>query len=193
MSYQTNEFDARLTAIIASGGVGFMPSDTTYGLSALAASRPAVEKVHKLKERSSHKPFIVLISDLSQLEGLGVSLEGVKPALPYWPGALTIICEAPSAPAYLEYGTESLAVRLPGDEKIRDLIAKTGPIISTSANIEGQPIIQSADRAHEVFGDNLDFYVNAGVIGNLPSTIVKNVDGRLVVVRQGTVKISEGA
>jgi L-threonylcarbamoyladenylate synthase len=192
MSYQTKEFDGRLTAIISSGGAGFMPSDTTYGLSALAANPSAVEKVHKLKERSSHKPFIVLINDLSQLEGLGVSLEEVKLALPYWPGALTIICAAPKAPAYLERGTDSLAVRLPADKGIRDLIAKTGPIISTSANLEGQPIIQSADKAYEVFGDGLDFYVDAGVIGNLPSTIVKNVDGKLMIVREGTVKIVEG-
>lgn len=169
-----------------------MPSDTIYGLSARAEDQAAVEKLHKLKKRDSIKPFIVLISDISQLTRLNVKLNNLEPVEKYWPGALSVVFEAPAAPAWLTRSTGSLAVRLPDSPALRDLISRVGPIVSTSANKAGQPAIDNPRQAQLAFGENLDFYVDGGKLANrLPSTIIKLNSSGIEVLRPGAVKIDQ--
>lgn len=189
MSYWTDKFDDEVVRLLKFGGVGFLPSDTIYGLSARALDKAAVKKLHALKGRTQNKPFIILISDTTQLALFGIKY--TKLAKHYWPGPLTIIFDAPNAPDWLHSGTRALAIRLPADEKLRKLIDATGPLISTSANREGQPPAKSADQAKKFFGEELDFYVDVGEIIAVPSTIVKLTGGKLETLREGSVKINQ--
>lgn len=168
-----------------------MPSDTIYGLSCRALDEAAVERLRKIKNRGKNKPFIILISSTSQLPDLGVSPTDMAPALRYWPGRLTFICDANDAPVWLHRGTKTLAIRQPGDDALRTLIHKTGPLVSTSANLAGGKLAHTANRAQEYFGDKLDFYIDKGAINRKPSTIIKATLTKVEVVRQGTVKIKE--
>ena len=192
VSYVTDNFDNEVVKLLKAGGVGFMPSDTIYGLSCQALDKAAVERLYKIKRRDKNKPFIVLISSISQLPDLGVITTDVIPALKYWPGGLTIICNADDAPVWLHRGTKTLAVRQPDSPKLLVLMKKTGPLISTSANTAGQKPIDSVAKAQRQFGDKLDFYVDAGVIKGEPSTIIKKDNYELKVLRPGAVKIKEG-
>lgn len=190
MSYLTNNFDEKVVELLKAGGVGFIPTDTIYGLSARALDESAVEKIYKLKKRDQDKPFIVLISDSSQLLQLGIEPSEVEPAKPYWPGSLTLVCQAPAAPAWLHRGGKTLAVRLPDREDLRHLIKAVGPIVSTSANKKVEPVANSVDQAQQIFGQQLDFYVDGGDLANRqPSTVARANDGKLVVLRPGTVNI----
>lgn len=168
-----------------------MPSDTIYGLSVRALDKAAVEKLHALKGRAQNKPFIILISNIWQLKDLGIKELSLELITKYWPGPLTIIFDAPKSPKWLHQGSGSLAVRLPKPKKLRDLIHKVGPIISTSANHEGQLPAKSADQAKKFFGEELDFYVDIGEIVAVPSTIVKLTGGKLETLREGAVKINQ--
>jgi len=107
----------------------------------------------------------------------------------YWPGPFSVIFKS-DAPEYLTRGTQSLAVRLPDYPDLLSLINKTGPLISTSANLKGAPPAASVKEALAVFNGSLDFYVDAGQLDNQPSTLARFTDGRLDVVRQGAVKIN---
>lgn len=69
------------------------------------------------------------------------------------------------------------------------MIKKVGPIISTSANKEGQKPAATITAAQKYFGDKLDFYVDAGKLTGRASTIVKASFGQLEVIRQGAVKL----
>jgi L-threonylcarbamoyladenylate synthase len=185
----TNEFDAQVIRLLKDGGVGFMPSDTIYGLSGRALDQTAVAKAHKIKDRSGRKPFIVLISNTKMLDLLSINREEVKPAEKYWPGALTLICAAPSSPAWLHQGLKTLALRIPDNPDLLELINQTGPLISTSANFEGQEPAVTPKEAMTVFGDKLDFYVDKGPLQGQASTIARLGHGRVEVIRQGTVKL----
>lgn len=168
-----------------------MPSDTIYGLSCRALDEAAVERLRKIKGSDKAKPFIVLISSTTQLMDIGIITTDAAPALRYWPGQLTIICDAVDAPFWLHRGTKTLAIRQPDDKELRDLIAKVGPIVSTSANLANKKLARSAAGARKYFGDQLDFYVDKGTISKKPSTIIRTVFSKVEVVRQGTVKIKE--
>jgi L-threonylcarbamoyladenylate synthase len=190
VSYITDSFDNELVRLLRGGGVGVLPTDTIYGLSCSSLNEAAVKRIHSLKRRDKRKPFVVLISDTTQLGELGIISTDVAQALRYWPGKLTIICEAKKAPNWLEMGTGTLAVRQPALGELRSLIARTGPIVSTSVNLAGQEPATDTKSAQKYFGDKLDFYVDSGKLSGEPSTIVKASFGKLEVLRPGAVKIN---
>ena len=191
MSYVTDRFDERVVELLQNGGVGLLPSDTIYGLSCRALDQTAVEKVHRLKDRDAGKPFIDLISDIKMLDLLSISKDQAEAVAKYWPGPLSVILPAPDSPEWLHRGTKTLAIRLPGYPKLQDLIRKVGPIISTSANLQGQPPVNNVKQARTIFGEDLDFYVDVGPLDNPPSTLAVIRNGELAAVRQGAVKINE--
>lgn len=192
VSYVCNSFDDKVAELLKSGGVGFMPSDTIYGLSARALDEAAVEKVHKLKKRDAGKPCIVLISKAAQLKDLGVIAPAESVTKKYWPGALSIECDATRAPDWLHRGTKAFAVRLPDYPELQELINKVGPIVSTSANLQGESPINDAATAKKQFGEALGFYVDVGKReGRAASTLIVIKHDKIQIVRPGAVKINE--
>lgn len=186
----TDSFDGKVVELLSQGGVGLLPTDTIYGLSCRALNRQAVERVHKLKGRDSTKPCIVLISDIKMLDLLNISREQSQAASKYWPGAFSLEFNAPDSPDWLHRGLKHFAIRLPNHAELQRLIDKVGPIISTSANIQGRQPARSADEAQKIFGDNLDFYLDVGELNNPPSTLAVVENGLLKVVRPGAVNIN---
>jgi L-threonylcarbamoyladenylate synthase len=190
VSYVTDSFDGKIVNRLQQGGVGLLPSDTIYGLSCRALDEVAVKKIHRLKDRDSHKPFIILISDIKMLDLLSISQDQAKIANDYWPGALSVIFSSPGIPTWLQLGTSSLAVRLPRYPGLTKLINEVGPIVSTSANLQGEEPVKSVTEAQAIFGSQLDFYVDVGQLDNPPSTLAIAKDGTLEIIRQGAVKIN---
>jgi L-threonylcarbamoyladenylate synthase len=190
VSYYTDQIDNKVISFLRNGGVGLLPTDTIYGLSCLALNENSVINLHHLKDRGATKPFVILISDETQLETLGVAIVDVS-ITKYWPGKMSMILDSPEAPIWLNPKSGTLAIRMPDHEVLHDLIEKVGPIISTSANISGEKPAQNISEAEQFFGDKLDFYVNAGEMKGQPSTIVKLVSGKLKIIRRGEVKINK--
>lgn len=124
------------------------------------------------------------------LDLLSISYNQTKVIEKYWPGPLSVIFDTPAAPAWLTLGTGSLAVRFPEHPQLVELINNTGPLVSTSANTSGSYPSKTVKEVQEVFGDGLDFYVNAGELDNHPSTLALIEAGQLKIIRQGAVKIS---
>jgi L-threonylcarbamoyladenylate synthase len=191
MSYSTNRLDDRIVELLKNGAVGLLPSDTIYGLSAVALNKDAVERVHELKRRDGNKPLIVLIANIKQLKELGLSKEQSELVEYYWPAALSVIFEAENIPGWLQLRSSSLAVRMPDNQELRDLIAKTGPIVSTSANLQGKKPAASVKEAKNYFNEHLDFYVDVGELNGQASTLVKIEKNKLKVVRQGSYSLPE--
>lgn len=189
MSYITDKFDDKVMRLLEVGAVGFMPSDTIYGLSCLALNERAVERLREIKKRSKKKRMIVLIASLDQLDDLKVDKEQIKDISKYWPGALTAICKAEKSPVWLNRGQGEFGIRMPLDKKLTGLIKIVGPLISTSANFEGEEPLVDPEEARQYFGESLDFYVDSGIINGQPSTIVDITGGRIDILRQGAVKI----
>jgi L-threonylcarbamoyladenylate synthase len=189
VSYVTDSFDYKVINLLQQGGVGLLPTDTIYGLSCCALNQQAVERIHKLKGRDQSKPFIILISDLKILNMLSISPEQAKAAQPYWPGALSLEFQTPNSPVWLHQSLKHFAIRMPDHPELQNLIRRVGPIVSTSANLQGEPPVHSAQEAQKIFGNQLDFYVDVGNLDNPPSTLALLENGQLKVVRQGAVKI----
>lgn len=148
--------------------------------------------MYAIKHRE-HKPGTLIAASIEQLVALGLKQRYLTPVARFWPGAVSVIIPcADDALAYLHQGVQSLAVRIPADERLLDLLGQTGPLITSSANQPGEPPATTISEAKASFGDAVDFYADAGDLsGRAPSTVVRVVDDALEVLRQGAVHINE--
>jgi L-threonylcarbamoyladenylate synthase len=172
--------------LIAGGGIGVLPTDTLYGLVGSALSPDAVERIYQLKQRSSSKPLIVLVSEIDQLEQFGIILtEGLRSTIAkYWPGPYSIILDTLDDQFdYLHRGTGSIAFRIPDKEELLNLLNATGPIVAPSANVEGERPAETISAAKKYFGTDVDFYVDGGMLTGKPSTIIQINDEGVSTIR----------
>ena len=107
----------------------------------------------------------------------------------YWPGPVSIIFPCSDEKLRYLYRTEgSLAFRVPDNPELIRLLEQTGPLIAPSANTEGKPFSKTIQEARGYFGENVDFYVDSGIISQtLPSTILRFENGKMSLVRKGVV------
>jgi L-threonylcarbamoyladenylate synthase len=171
---------------LAGGAVVLMPTDTVYGLHALALDEAAVARVAGIKGRDDAKPFIVLAASMDQLKPLGISagrneLEALETL---WPAPLTAILPI-EAPIAASRNRMTLAIRIPALDWLRELIARTGPLISTSANRSGEPLVASPELLARDLQERLDGIVDGGVRGGEPSTIVDLTSAEPHILREG--------
>ncbi|HYH35943.1 MAG TPA: L-threonylcarbamoyladenylate synthase [Candidatus Saccharimonadales bacterium] len=173
------------------GTIGVIPTDTVYGLVARAADEAAVSRLYELKERDD-KPGTLIAADIGQLEELGLKRRYLRAVEQFWPGPVSVVIPADPALSYLHKGRMSLAVRIPKDKKLQELLKKTGPLVTSSANHPGKPVAVTIKQAKDYFGDKVDFYVDGDDLsGQEPSTIIRIVDDAIEVLREGAVKISD--
>ena len=187
-----NEDEKRVIDSIGRGGVGIMPTDTVYGVAASALMPAAVERLYILKKRDAGKPPVVIIASVSDLKKFGIKITRQQDAFleTVWPGPVSIILPLKSKRfVYLHRGKKSVAFRLPADAELRKLLRKTGPLATSSANIQARKPAQTIREARKYFGEVSDFYLNWGPRRGLPSTIVKVESAKIKVLRQGAVHV----
>lgn len=169
-----------------------MPTDTVFGIVAGAFSKDGVEKIFKLKKRDSGKPPVILVSAIADLKDFKVQLDkGTNDFLKNnWPGEVSIIMPCVSKEFYyLHRGKNSLAFRMPDSKPLISFLKKTGPIATSSANLQGKSTVTTITQAQKIFQEKVDFYVNGKTGKAQASTIVQIKDGKVSVIRKGSGKI----
>jgi L-threonylcarbamoyladenylate synthase len=151
---------AETARCLAGGGVVLMPTDTLPGLHARADAPAAVARIALLKGRDDGKPLLVLCADVAAARGLvgATDLRVWDYAVRCWPGPFTLVLPAgPTAPAAATRGGPTLAVRVPSPPPLRALIAAAGgALVSTSANVAGEPPATDLAAAAPQFAGGVD-------------------------------------
>ncbi len=179
-----------LRELLRRGGVVAIPTESSYGLGADPRNRTGVEAIYRIKGREPRKALPVVVADLGQLADLGIDpdLSILKPLSACWPGPLTAVLpmERPDEPPAAA-GEPALAVRIPGHEGLRGLLAALGHgLTATSANPSGgEPVLDPQGAADLLAGEDAAV-VDGGVLpGGLPSTLVAIEEAGPVVLRTG--------
>ena len=172
------------------GGLVVLPTDTVYGVGADAFDARAVAALLAAKGRGRQMPPPVLVPDARTLDGLCTDVPEPVRALveAFWPGGLTVILRAqPSLTWDLGETRGTVAVRMPDHPAALALLARTGPLAVSSANLTGQPAALTAADALAQLGDAVAVYLDGGTApGGVASSIVDATDG-LRLVRVGAV------
>ena len=175
---------------LISGGIVAFPTDTVYGLGALAFNNAAIESIYTAKDRPIEKAIPVLVGDISDLDKIGVDIPrmALRFAARFWPGPLTcIIPKNPTLPPAVST-TSTVAVRIPDHPDTLALLRAAGPMAVTSANISGA---QNPLTAHDVYDQlhgRIPLILDGGKTpGGIPSTLVDCTGDQPIILREGPV------
>src|SRR5262245_50401758 len=183
---------ARAAAVLKSGGVVAIPTDTLYGLAADPWNPSAVARVFAIKGRQEDRALPLVAADLDQVTQSIGEMNPIARRLAerFWPGPLTLVMRAPVALAPgVTAGGGTIGVRVPSHAVARALCAAfERPLTATSANISGQPATDDPDQVADQLLDGLDVLLDAGTTpGGPPSTIVDVTQAELRLIRAGAV------
>ncbi len=180
---------------VSAGSVVVLPTDTLYGIGADAFNPAAVTSLLAAKGRGRDMPVPVLVGSWNTIDGLLSSVPGPARDLieAFWPGALTLVVEhAPSLAWDLGDARGTVAVRMPLHPVALELLAQTGPMAVSSANITSMPPAVTAQQAYEQLGESVSVYLDGGEApAGQPSTIVDLTGPVPVLLRQGAVDVDQ--
>lgn len=184
------ETQMRALAVLRSGGLVAFPTDTVYGVGALAFNAAAVNSIYAAKDRPVEKAIPVLIADPADLEKVSrqVSEPAVRLATHFWPGPLTlVVLKHPDLPEAIS-ATLTVGVRVPDHPVARSLLRAAGPMAVTSANLSGQPSPSTAREVFAQLGGRIALIIDGGETpGGVPSTVVECVEAEPHILRVGPV------
>ena len=185
---------SQLSLMLREGAAALFPTDT---LPALASIPERATQLWKIKRRPTNKPLILMgssASELLQFAGLNSLKDAELMASKYWPGALTMILPSSgSIVDALNPGGVNIGIRIPACEVAIELLSKSGPLATTSANIAGYPPTLNAEEATNCFP-------GLPLLGPLPwpnpsglaSTVIQwRSKGCWQVLRKGAVIVQE--
>ena len=180
---------ARCAQIIKDGGVVVFPTDTVYGIGCDPHNDSAVRRVFAIKGREEKKPLPVLAGSTSDVEKI-VSLgpRGKALAEKFWPGALTIVAPLRDSKmsAGVTAGKDSLAVRVPANRCVLDVLKVCKYLVGTSANPSGKSAPKDAQSVLESLS-GFDAILMDNKPGGRESTVVDVSGPNAKIVRQGAV------
>lgn len=166
------------------------PTDTVWGIGCDATSEVAVAKIYQIKKREETKSLVILVSSLQMLKKYVTSvpvkaLEILKKAQ----RPTTIVYDAPVGIAKNAIGKDNtIAIRIASDAFCQNMIEEFGkPIVSTSANISGQPTPSCFSEINEHIKQSVDFIIDPKIgadyeVSSQSSTIIKVTNQNKVTV-----------
>ena len=192
--FRLGELD-EAAALLRRGELVAFPTETVYGLGAIATKEQAVAKVFQAKGRPSDNPLIVHVKDAQQVFDYAAEVPKLAKDLMerFWPGPLTIILPVKPGvfPANVNNDQETVAFRMPNQHSALRLIDLVGvPLVGPSANLSGKPSPTSVDHVMQDF----DGVISGVVAGDtdqaqigVESTVVRPMSDRLIILRPGAI------
>lgn len=176
--------------VLKNGGIILYPTDTIWGLGCDATNLEAVKRIYEIKKRADNKSMLVLLDDAGKLASYAdvpdIALDLVeiadKPTTIIYPGAKRL---APNLIA--EDGT--VGIRITNEEFTKSLLFRYNkPIVSTSANISGEPSPRFFDEISEEVKNAVDYIVCYRQNDHKPaspSSIIKlGMGGEIEIIRK---------
>jgi L-threonylcarbamoyladenylate synthase len=182
----------RAATVLRDGGIVVFPTETVYGLGALADSKFGPHEIFEVKVRPATLPIPLLVETEDALDtwGKNVPEYAHNIAHAYWPGAVTLVVEASEkVPADFRAPDGTIGLRSPNHEVVMELLQGAGgPIFATSANTHGNPPPGSFGEIEPRIIAAADIALDGGETEHqLASTVVLCTGPEPVVVREGAV------
>lgn len=178
------------------GEIVVFPTETVYAIGVNGFDKIAINKLYEVKDRPKDKAISLLVSDLEMVEKLAKNISELEYKImkKFFPGPLTIILNKKDiVPDELTVGKNTVGIRMPENKIALKLIEYAGvPIAAPSANITGNPSGIDIEQIKKEFGNKVENYIDGGKskIG-IPSTIVQVIDGKINILREGTISKEE--
>ena len=182
--------------IIKEGGVVIFPTETVYGIGTNGFNEESIRRIYEIKKRDFNKPISLLVSDMNMVEKVAKDISDLEYKLmeKFFPGPLTIILnKKKEVPDILTANGNTVGIRMPSGIVARKLIEYAGvPIATPSANISGRPSGTNVNDIKRDFEGKVDAIIDNGESKlGIASTIVKVVENKVNILREGSIKKEE--
>jgi tRNA threonylcarbamoyl adenosine modification protein (Sua5/YciO/YrdC/YwlC family) len=172
------------------GGIIAYPTDTVYGLGCDINQPKAVERICKIKNINPQKAQLSFIcKDLSHLSDYTKSIDTplYRMLKNYLPGPYTFILPASKqVPKILQTKKSTVGLRVPNNIICQYILNELNePLLSTSLPGDTVEEYTNPEIIYEKFGEQIDFVIDGGIGGIVPSTIVDCTTSDWHVVREG--------
>ena len=194
LSATSSDAITRALEILRAGGLVAFPTDTVYGVGALAFDGKAVKSIYTAKDRPIEKAIPVLIGDIGDLDKVAISIPStaLKLASRFWPGPLTILVPKKQELPEAVSATSTIGVRVPDHEIACALLRAAGPMAVTSANLSGRASPTTAEEVLAQLGGRIELIIDGGKTpGGVPSTLVDCTGDEIRVLREGPITEEE--
>ncbi len=196
------EILAEALRVLREGGTILYPTDTVWGLGCDATNPEAVAKIYEIKQRSDSKSLVLLACNLDmvakyvkEIPSIAVDLVEVNdaPMTIIYPEALAGVAGEPGDRWHLAHNAVaedgSVGIRIPLMDWCKDLVFKLGrPIVSTSANISGEPTPQRFSEIPQEIKDAVDFVVPPSIdtqsTGKASQILKVGLRGEIEIIRK---------
>ncbi|MHA6258984.1 L-threonylcarbamoyladenylate synthase [Sporosarcina sp. CAU 1771] len=164
--------------ILKSGGVVAFPTETVYGLGAIATNEQAVQRIFEAKGRPSDNPLIVHIGRKDEVlnYATGISEDAEKLMEAFWPGPLTLVFNklAGVVAPNVTPGVETVGIRMPNHPVALQLLRELGePLAAPSANRSGKPSPTEASHVEKDLQGLIPLILDGGSTGvGVESTVL---------------------
>ena len=187
---QTTAAVERAVRILRAGGLVAIPTETVYGLAAVATDADAVGRIFAAKGRHATNPLIVHVADEAMARGLAASWPATAARLTaaLWPGPLTVVVpRGPRIPDVVTAGGDTVALRCPGHPLTRLLLETLDePLAAPSANRSLSVSPTTATHVLDSLGNRVDLILDAGPCTHgIESTVVDCTADPPLILRHG--------
>ena len=179
-SDRTDELRAAAAAVDR-GELVVYPTETVYGLGADALDAAAVERVFDLKGRDRSNPLSLGVASVDDaLRYTRPTERAVAFARAFLPGPVTVVVErGDRVPDALTAGRDRVGIRVPDHDLARALMAETGPLTATSANVSGTGSVTSPGGLGERVSEGVTAVIDGGETPGTESTVVDPAAGTI--------------
>ena len=191
VKYSSNEIDIIAERLLKGGIIAF-PTDTVFGLGCISTDPDAIRKIYEAKGRSFDKPLPMMCNSIEMTKQYTMmSAEAEKIMETFTPGALTLIFRKRNLEDFVTNGKDSIAVRIPNDPWILELINKVNkPLSVTSANLSDKGSLLKWVDVYQDLNGKIDGIVTKDATGSIASTII-DVTGEVKVLREGPISLED--
>ncbi len=185
----------RAARLLAAGELVCYPTDTVYGVGALATNDAAVRRLYAVKGRDLKNPMPLLLGDPEAAQWIADVTPAARALMHrFWPGPLTIVMrKAPEFRSLALAGQNTVGLRVPDLDLLRQIIRAVGePITGTSANRSRAPAPRSAAEVALQIGDMVALIIDGGPARlGLESTVIDITCTPPTVLREGPISREE--
>ena len=179
--------------LLQQGQVVAFPTETVYGLGAVATNEKAVAKIFEAKGRPSDNPLIVHVGTTKEINNYVTNIpEAAKKCMDaFWPGPLTLVLQAKpnTLAANVTAGLSTVGIRMPNHPVALALLQQLGlPVAAPSANKSGKPSPTKAQHVADDLNGIIPMVIDGGATGiGLESTVLDMTLTPPVILRPGGV------
>ena len=176
---------------LQNGSTIILPTDTVYGIAALAGNKKAVEKIFKIKKRPKSLPLIIFVRSIKDAAKIAeFSSLDVKLAKKFWPGPLTLILKKKKMKIYNgDKRLSKIGIRIPKNKTVLNILSKIKkPLATTSANLHKEKNDKKINNLRILENKNINIAITSNEkMSFKESTLLETSEKEVKIIRSGQI------